>query len=84
MPIKFSDRSIKGLKAKSSPYEKNGGDGFMLRVSTKGTKVFRFKYCVKGKPKFVAIGRFSLFSFVAVSLLFGLEHHYVFAGIMRG
>ena len=45
---------------------------------------FLLRYLIKAEFTTVAIGRFSLFSFLAVSILFGLEHHYVFAGIMAG
>ena len=45
---------------------------------------FLLRYLIDANFMSVAIGRFSLFSFVAVSILFGLEHHYVFAGIMAG
>ena len=45
---------------------------------------FLLRYLIKSDFTTVAIGSFSLFSFVAVSILFGLEHHYVFAGIMAG
>lgn len=45
---------------------------------------FLLRYLIDNDFEKVRIGQFSLFSFVAVSLLFGLEHHYVFAGIMAG
>lgn len=45
---------------------------------------FLLRYLIDSDFTKVAIGRFSLFSFAAVSILFGLEHHYVFAGIMAG
>lgn len=45
---------------------------------------FMLRYLINPDFTAVAIGRFSLFSFVAVCLLFGLEHHYLFAGIMAG
>jgi CAAX prenyl protease-like protein len=45
---------------------------------------FLLRYLIDSDFTKVAIGRFSLFSFLAVSILFGLEHHYVFAGIMAG
>lgn len=45
---------------------------------------FLLRYLIDSDFTRVAIGRFSLFSFIAVSILFGLEHHYVFAGIMAG
>ena len=45
---------------------------------------FLLRYIISPDFTAVAIGKFTLFSFVAVSILFGLEHHYVFAGIMAG
>ena len=45
---------------------------------------FLLRYLINSDFTKVAIGSFSLFSFVAVAILFGLEHHYVFAGIMAG
>ncbi|MGK2906371.1 MAG: CAAX prenyl protease-related protein [Desulfuromonadales bacterium] len=45
---------------------------------------FLLRYLIDANFTAVTIGRFSLFSFLAVSILFGLEHHYVFAGIMAG
>jgi len=45
---------------------------------------FLLRYLVDSDFTKVAIGRYTLFSFIAVSIMFGLEHHYVFAGIMAG
>ena len=45
---------------------------------------FLLRYLISSDFTAVAIGRFSLFSFIAVSIMFGLEHYYVFAGIMAG
>jgi len=45
---------------------------------------FLLRYLIDSNFTLVEIGRFSLFSFVSVTLLFGLEHHYLFAGIMAG
>jgi len=45
---------------------------------------FLLRYLISSDFTKVSIGRFSLFSFIAVSIMFGLEHHYVFAGIMAG
>ncbi len=45
---------------------------------------FLLRYLIDSNFTEVAIGRYSLFSFLAVAILFGLEHHYVFAGIMAG
>ena len=45
---------------------------------------FLLRYLIKPEFSTVTIGSFTLFSFVAVSIMFGLEHHYIFAGIMAG
>lgn len=45
---------------------------------------FMLRYLIDSDFSKVAIGRFSFLSFAAVAILFGLEHHYVFAGIMAG
>ena len=45
---------------------------------------FLLRYLIDRDFLQVRIGHYSLFSFVAVSVLFGLEHHYVLAGIMAG
>jgi CAAX prenyl protease-like protein len=45
---------------------------------------FLLRYLIDSNFTTVAIGRFSFFSFAAVAILFGLEHHYLFAGIMAG
>ncbi len=45
---------------------------------------FLLRYLINSNFLSVAIGRFSFFSCIAVAILFGLEHHYVFAGIMAG
>lgn len=42
------------------------------------------RYLIDPHFKQVAIGRFSLYSFVTTSLLFGLEHHHYLAGILAG
>lgn len=42
------------------------------------------RYLIKDDFSSVAIGSFTLFSFLAVSLMFGLEHHFILAGIMAG
>lgn len=45
---------------------------------------FLLRYLINNNFMSVAIGRLTWFSVVATCLLFGLEHHYVFAGIMAG
>jgi hypothetical protein len=45
---------------------------------------FLLRYLINYNFKTVAVGRLTWFSVIATCLLFGLEHHYVFAGIMAG
>jgi CAAX prenyl protease-like protein len=45
---------------------------------------FLLRYLIDNDFTKVPIGRLSVFSFLAVAILFGLEHHYFFAGIMAG
>lgn len=45
---------------------------------------FLLRYLIKSDFTTVPVGTMTLFSFSAVALLFGFEHHYLFAGIMAG
>lgn len=45
---------------------------------------FLIRYMIDNRFEAVAIGTFTLSSFLISSLLFGLEHHYILAGIMAG
>jgi len=45
---------------------------------------FLLRYLIDNDFLTVAIGRLTWFSFLATTLLFGLEHHYLFAGMMAG
>jgi hypothetical protein len=45
---------------------------------------FLLRYLIKNNFTSVAVGTFTWGSFVAVAVLFGLEHDYVFAGVMAG
>lgn len=45
---------------------------------------FLLRYVIDANFLKVAIGRFTWFSFLAITVLFGLEHHFVLAGIMAG
>lgn len=45
---------------------------------------FLLRYLIKSQFTTVAIGTFSWASFLIASVLFGLEHHYLVAGIMAG
>jgi uncharacterized protein len=45
---------------------------------------FLIRYLVDGNFEKVAIGTFTWLSFVATVILFGLEHHFIIAGMMAG
>jgi CAAX prenyl protease-like protein len=45
---------------------------------------FLLRYLINSNFMAVTIGRLTWFSVLATCLLFGLEHHYIFAGIMAG
>jgi len=45
---------------------------------------FFMRYLIDNNFKLVPLGTFSLFSFIGVSLVFGLEHHMVVQGIVAG
>lgn len=45
---------------------------------------FLIRYLVTNDFSKTPIGQFTWFSFLATSLLFGLEHHYILAGVVAG
>jgi len=45
---------------------------------------FLLRYLIKNDFTTVAVGTFTWGSFAAVAVLFGLEHHYIIAGVMAG
>ena len=45
---------------------------------------FLLRYLIDNNFMDVKIGHFSALSFIGVTILFGLEHHYLFAGMMAG
>jgi len=45
---------------------------------------FLLRYLIDNDFMSVAVGRLTWFSLLATTLLFGLEHHYLFAGMMAG
>jgi len=53
---RFSDKWIQNLKSTDKNQEFNAGDGFILRVSKSGSKVFYFRYKTNGKKKFIKLG----------------------------
>lgn len=45
---------------------------------------FMLRYLIDNDFMTVAVGRLTWFSFIATTILFGLEHHYLLAGMMAG
>jgi hypothetical protein len=45
---------------------------------------FLLRYAITSDFKSIPLGQFSWFSFIAISLLFGLEHHRWLVGIVAG
>ena len=45
---------------------------------------FLMRYLIEADFRSVAMGRFTWFSFLAVAILFGLEHHRIVVGILAG
>ncbi len=45
---------------------------------------FAFRFAIRSDFKSVPLGQFSWFSFIVISLLFGLEHHRWLVGIVAG
>lgn len=58
--MKFTDKSLKALKAKSERYEiwEDGKTGFGMRVSPSGTKTFVWMYRYEGAPKRLTLGNY--------------------------
>ena len=56
--MKFTDRSLTGLKPKKYAYDVREKDGFVLRVYPSGRKHFQFIYRKDGKETRVSIGQY--------------------------
>lgn len=57
----FTDKQLRALKPKSSPYRvsEGGSDrGFGIQISTAGTKTFFLQYRESGKVKYLALGQY--------------------------
>lgn len=57
----FTDKSLKALKPKTTPYRVSEGDsdkGFGVQISTAGTKTFFLQYREDGKVKYISLGQF--------------------------
>ena len=58
--MKFTDKSLKALKAKSERYEvwEDGKTGFGMRISPSGIKTFVWMYRYEGAPKRLTLGNY--------------------------
>jgi len=56
--MRFTDRSIKALKAQEKRYIewKDGGEGLGIRVTPNGRKTFVFMYRFDGRPRMMSLG----------------------------
>lgn len=57
----FTDKQIKGLKPKASPYrifEKGPDKGFGIQVTANGSVSFFVQYAINGKKRFYNLGRY--------------------------
>jgi integrase len=68
--MRFTDRMIKALKAKSDRYEvwEDGRTGLGLRVTPRGVKTFVFMYRFEGKARRLTLGRYSLSPATGITL----------------
>ena len=54
----LTDSKIKGLRAKDKVYRVSDGDGLYLEVRTNGTKFWRYRYTLNGKPSMMSLGEY--------------------------
>ena len=57
----FTDRSIKGLKPRVTPYRvfEGGSDkGFCVQVTPAGARIFEQQYTINGKRRFMRLGAY--------------------------
>jgi len=59
---KFTDRTIKALKATGKRYYVTEDEGFQVRVSAKGEKVFVYRYTQAKKTKWLILGNYPALS----------------------
>ena len=62
--VPLSDNKIKNLKPKDKDYKVADGDGLYLLVTTKGSKLWKLRYSIKGKSNTKALGKYPLVSLV--------------------
>jgi hypothetical protein len=54
----LTDKAIRNLKPKDTPYKKSDGEGLYLRVMPEGSKLWRLAYRFAGKQKTMALGSY--------------------------
>jgi hypothetical protein len=54
----LTDKAIRNLKPKDTPYKKSDGEGLHLRVMPEGSKLRRLAYRFAGKQKTMALGSY--------------------------
>lgn len=54
----LTDKAIRNLKPKDTPYKKSDGEGLHLRVMPEGSKLWRLAYRFAGKQKTMALGSY--------------------------
>jgi Arm DNA-binding domain len=54
----LTDKAIRNLKPKDTPYKKSDSEGLHLRVMPEGSKLWRLAYRFAGKQKTMALGSY--------------------------
>jgi len=60
--VPLSDNKVKSLKPKDKDYKVADGDGLYLLVTTKGSKLWKFRYSINSKSSTKALGKYPLVS----------------------
>lgn len=58
IPMALSDAKVRNLKPKEKPYKTADYDGLYVLTKPNGSKLWRFKYRLKGKEKLLSIGSY--------------------------
>ncbi|MDG1286183.1 MAG: Arm DNA-binding domain-containing protein [Rickettsiales bacterium] len=54
---KLTDVTIRNAKAEAKAYKMTDGDGLILEVSPKGSKLWRYRYRFQGREQMLALGK---------------------------
>jgi integrase len=57
-PMKLTDTAVRKAKPGPKPNKIGDGKGMFLLVTTSGSKLWRFQYRYKGKPKLISLGAY--------------------------